>query len=104
MLSPQCYYFPGTTDSPLTKTNEEAVRSLLVITGSPPSNPDYEDFKETVSLYGEREPFNFPNPFNYPRKVTQLYNSSFADKFIHLYMDLLHCTFAIGAYEIYSFV
>ena len=61
--------FLGTTDPPLTKTNEDAVRSLLVITGSPPSNPAYEAFKETVSLYGEREPFNFPNPFNYPRKV-----------------------------------
>jgi hypothetical protein len=59
----------GTSDPPLTKTNEEAVRSLLVITGSPPSNPKYEDFKEIVSRYGEREPFSFPNPFNFQRKV-----------------------------------
>lgn len=63
-------YYRRTSDPPLTKTNEEAVRSLLVITGSPPSNPDYEDFKEIVSLYGEREPFNFPNPFNFQRKIS----------------------------------
>ncbi|XP_045214115.2 receptor-type guanylate cyclase Gyc76C-like [Mercenaria mercenaria] len=63
-------YYRRTSDPPLTKTNEEAVRSLLVITGSPPSNPNYDDFKEIVSLYGERKPFSFPNPFNFQRKIS----------------------------------
>ena len=63
-------YVSGTTDDPKTTTNEEAVRSLLVITGSPPSNPGYEEFKGKVNEYDELEPFSFPNPFpNTQRKV-----------------------------------
>ena len=60
----------GTTDDPKATTNEEAVRSLLVITGSPPSNPDYEDFKRKVNEYDDRAPFSFPNPFKTQRKVS----------------------------------
>ncbi|KAH3862698.1 receptor-type guanylate cyclase Gyc76C-like [Dreissena polymorpha] len=63
-------YFRRTTDPPSTITNENAVRSLLVITGSPPSNPNYEYFKTTVSSYCEKEPFSFPNPFDFQRKIT----------------------------------
>ncbi|KAK3591719.1 hypothetical protein CHS0354_019484, partial [Potamilus streckersoni] len=48
----------------------EAVRSLLVITPSPPINPNYEDFKAIVSSYGEKPPFNFPNPFKKLRVVS----------------------------------
>ena len=60
----------GTTDDPKETTNEEAVRSLLVITGSPPSNPSYEEFKIKVNEYDDLEPFSFPNPFNTQRKVS----------------------------------
>ncbi|XP_052770331.1 receptor-type guanylate cyclase Gyc76C-like [Mya arenaria] len=63
-------YYSRTTDPPMTKTNEEAVRSLLVITGSPPTNPHYESFKRTVTLYCEKEPFSFPNIEGYVRRTT----------------------------------
>ncbi|XP_033751446.1 receptor-type guanylate cyclase Gyc76C-like [Pecten maximus] len=63
-------YFRRTTDSPNDTRNIEASRSLLIITSSPPSNPDYEDFEITVNDYNERPPFNFPNPFRIRKKIT----------------------------------
>ena len=63
------FVFAGTTDTPETKTNEEAVRSLLVITGSPPINPNYEAFKRKVNEYDNLPPFSFPDPFNTLRQV-----------------------------------
>ena len=73
--------FTGTTDIPETKTNEEALRSLLVITGSPPSNPKYEEFKRKVNKYDDLPPFSFPNPFGSQRKVSETTNTSH----IHIY-------------------
>ena len=73
------YVLAGTTDTPETKTNEEAVRSLLVITGSPPINPNYEAFKRKVNEYDNLPPFSFPDPFNTLRQVgrgSQLYELS----------------------------
>ncbi|KAL4240408.1 hypothetical protein ACF0H5_001200 [Mactra antiquata] len=84
----------GTTDSPFTKTNEEAVKSLLVITGSPPYNPYYEDFKITVDTYLDKEPFNFPNPFNCTRKIT-VYAAYLYDA-VMLYAKAAHETIEEG--------
>lgn len=63
-------YFKRTADKPNDPGNWEAARSLLVVTPSPPSNPDYHKFHRAVNDYNEKNPFNFPNPFNKQKKIT----------------------------------
>ena len=42
----------------------EAMQSLLIITSTHPTNPEYEHFKTMVNKYNELPPFSFPNPFS----------------------------------------
>ncbi|XP_055334707.1 receptor-type guanylate cyclase Gyc76C-like [Paramacrobiotus metropolitanus] len=59
----------------------EAMQSLLIITSTHPTNPEYEHFKKHVNEYNEKPPFLFPNPFNFQKPVTEfaanLYDSVF---------------------------
>ncbi|XP_076075351.1 receptor-type guanylate cyclase Gyc76C-like [Mytilus galloprovincialis] len=63
-------YFKRTADNPHQPRNGDAARSLLVVTLSPPSNPQYDKFRKAVNDYNEQPPFEFPNPFMKPKKIT----------------------------------
>lgn len=63
----------GTYDALNQQENVNAARSLLIIVLSPPSNPHYKQFHHIVNANNEAPPFNYPNPFMYPKQVsTQL--------------------------------
>ncbi|OQV14132.1 Guanylate cyclase 32E [Hypsibius exemplaris] len=81
----------------------EAMQSLLIITSTHPTNPEYEHFKTMVNKYNELPPFSFPNPFSsmaglpngmqgYQKPITEfaanLYDS------VYLYAEALEKTFA----------
>ena len=61
--------FTGTFDYPTKPRFVDAARSLLVIIGSAPSNPHYDDFHQKVNFYNSEPPFNYPNPFKIPKQV-----------------------------------
>ncbi|XP_050390613.1 receptor-type guanylate cyclase Gyc76C [Patella vulgata] len=63
-------YFKRTMDRPDQPRNLEASRSLLVITSSPATNPQYDDFLKRVNEYNEEPPFSFPNPFHIMKKIS----------------------------------
>lgn len=67
------FVFTGTADNPHQPRNGDAARSLLVVTLSPPSNPQYDKFRKAVNDYNEQPPFEFPNPFMKPKKVFILF-------------------------------
>ena len=64
------FFYVGTAENPYESRNGAAARSLLVVTLTPPINPDYQTFRDAVNEYNEKPPFEFPNPFNKPKKVT----------------------------------
>ncbi|ESO83957.1 hypothetical protein LOTGIDRAFT_108278 [Lottia gigantea] len=63
-------YFKRTMDRPDQPRNLEASRSLLVITSSPATNLEYGKFHYKVNDYNEQAPFEFPNPFKIPKRVS----------------------------------
>ncbi|XP_059177836.1 speract receptor-like [Physella acuta] len=90
LSKPQEYFLTGIFDDIVKNETAMAYRHFLSIIHTPPTDPNYKAFEETVDDYLEKPPFNLVNIYKLDKKRNILPEAAYLYDAVMIYAQVIH--------------